>query len=359
MSKYHVNPETGNHGRCSAEEGNCPFIHGDTVEEARKNYESSMEGKETTTFHGKKKIYSPEIKISPSTVVDDGLDVNMMLTFEPLNERHIKESEEFIASVGNGEIPESFPQIENVMSDFTMHQKLMSRGYFGRATKEFARSFKKEVGDNAVILDPMAGKGFMAKAFQEQGLKVIASDDFSWEAVQGDHIGVKNMDAMESVRKHAKYATHMVVSWPPMESTIDRDIMDAAREENPDITLVYIGEEGGCTGSDELWESYDVEKIIPGYKTSYSTVSDNAYIIRALSPKESEARKTQREEDYYSIYDDYDEDYDAYDDDDEDLDLLRSKLFSDKNRFEQEDTIDNNKANEAMDRLKEILKEDE
>lgn len=340
MSKYHVNPDTGNHGRCSAEEGNCPFIHGDTVEEARKNYEASMEGKETTSFPSKK-IYSPEIKISPSTVVDDGLDVNLMRTFATLDERHIKESEEFIASVGNGEIPESFPQSENFISDFSMHQKLMSRGYFGRATKEFARSFKKEVGDNAVILDPMAGKGFMAKAFQEQGLKVIASDDFSWEAVQGEHIGVKNMDAMESVRKHAKYATHMVVSWPPRETTIDRDIMNTAREENPDITLVYIGEgENGCTGSAELWESYDVEEIIPGYKTSYSAVSDNAYIMRALSPKESEARKSQREEDYYNDYDDYDEDYD----DDEELDLLRSKLFSNKNRFErQDDDISDNK----------------
>ena len=41
--KYHINPDTGNHGKCSAEEGNCPFIHGDSIQEARSNYESEME----------------------------------------------------------------------------------------------------------------------------------------------------------------------------------------------------------------------------------------------------------------------------------------------------------------------------
>ena len=45
---FHINPETGNSGKCSAQAGNCPFggedIHFSTAEDARKAYESSMEG---------------------------------------------------------------------------------------------------------------------------------------------------------------------------------------------------------------------------------------------------------------------------------------------------------------------------
>lgn len=48
MSKFHVNPETGNAGACSATAGRCPFggeaEHYSTAEDARKAYEKVMSG---------------------------------------------------------------------------------------------------------------------------------------------------------------------------------------------------------------------------------------------------------------------------------------------------------------------------
>lgn len=47
MSRYHVNPETGEAGPCRASSGNCPFggesDHHDSASEARKAYETSQE----------------------------------------------------------------------------------------------------------------------------------------------------------------------------------------------------------------------------------------------------------------------------------------------------------------------------
>ncbi len=47
MTKYHLNPQTGNPGKCSAEQGNCPFgdplEHYDFPAEARKSFESIVE----------------------------------------------------------------------------------------------------------------------------------------------------------------------------------------------------------------------------------------------------------------------------------------------------------------------------
>lgn len=47
MATYHINPKTGNPGRCRAELGNCPFggaeEHYDSVESAAKAYEERME----------------------------------------------------------------------------------------------------------------------------------------------------------------------------------------------------------------------------------------------------------------------------------------------------------------------------
>lgn len=42
MKKFHINSK-GEHGVCRAEKQSCPYVHGDTVEEARRAYEMKME----------------------------------------------------------------------------------------------------------------------------------------------------------------------------------------------------------------------------------------------------------------------------------------------------------------------------
>lgn len=50
MANFHINPETGEPGKCSAAEGNCPFKdvseHFESAAEARESYEKEMESEE-------------------------------------------------------------------------------------------------------------------------------------------------------------------------------------------------------------------------------------------------------------------------------------------------------------------------
>lgn len=66
MSRYHVNPETGEAGPCRATSGNCPFggdtDHHDSASEARSAYEASQE--DAKLLAGLKKS-SDFVKIEP------------------------------------------------------------------------------------------------------------------------------------------------------------------------------------------------------------------------------------------------------------------------------------------------------
>lgn len=64
MGKFHINPETGEPGPCSAKPGNCRFGQDDdhytSSNDARKGYEAQMSG-DKSTLAGIKK-YKPSIK---------------------------------------------------------------------------------------------------------------------------------------------------------------------------------------------------------------------------------------------------------------------------------------------------------
>lgn len=48
MTRYHVNTE-GKHGVCRAQNDKCPFVHGESIHEARSNYEAEMEREHSVT----------------------------------------------------------------------------------------------------------------------------------------------------------------------------------------------------------------------------------------------------------------------------------------------------------------------
>jgi len=63
-STYHFNPETGVHGICSASKRDCPYVHGSSIDEAKKNYEKVMEDQNLTFSSFTKNSKSPSL--SPS-----------------------------------------------------------------------------------------------------------------------------------------------------------------------------------------------------------------------------------------------------------------------------------------------------
>ena len=84
---------------------------------------------------------------------------------------------------------------------------------------------------------------------------------------------------MESLKKHGNELTHLVMSWTPPYSTLDKKLYDVVRKDFPHITIINIGEDaGGCTGSEEFWDdirddskknTVEIEYNNCGYKTLF------------------------------------------------------------------------------------------
>lgn len=179
---------------------------------------------------------------------------------------------EFCTSVYEGRVPKNIPSeiagyglSDLSMSTMQVGHWLQSCGMYGKITKETASDLAEIIGDG-VVLDPMAGNGWAAKALREAGVKTIASDDDSWEISKD----IEKIDAMESLKKYGNKISHLLISWAPYGSDIDVKLLREARKNFPHITIINVGEgEQGCTGSPDFWD--EVEEIDPGKRVRYDT----------------------------------------------------------------------------------------
>lgn len=283
MTKYHIG--INGTAACRARTRPCPLggesgseNHFDSKESAENFYQKSLTQQHGALNTVKKAAVSEDEFLRPITIKikDSASTVEQLSEMLKSVDRPLTEAQEkFYRDIRNGEIPEELPRTlssEYRGSDYSlqssmMHGSLQDCGYYGKFTKTVARSIANNVGDG-VILDPMAGNGFAAKALREAGVKTIASDDNSWKISSE----IENMDALDSLRKHGDKISHLLISWAPYESDIDVKLLREVRTNFPHITIINIGESyGGCTGSEEFWDEADpiLEKYPVPYETTF------------------------------------------------------------------------------------------
>lgn len=189
----------------------------------------------------------------------------------------------FYSKLRAGIIPDELPFESSVLHHYEsggmpgiyLHGAGQKLGYYGRATKSFAKTVKAYVGDK-IILDPLAGVGHMTLALREAGVKTIATDDHSWPGSNN----FEKLDALDSIRKYGELIDFVLLSWPPYMSNIDEQIVHLLRDEFPHIKLMYIGEgPGGCTGTERFWDLVgDDSNEDIYYETTYG-LHDNFYLF--------------------------------------------------------------------------------
>jgi hypothetical protein len=178
----------------------------------------------------------------------------------------------FCTDIYEGRVPQNIPsEIAGYgssslsMSTMQVGHWIQSCGMYGKITKDTASDLAEVIGDG-IVLDPMAGNGWAAKALREAGVKTIASDDDSWNISKD----IEKLDAMESLKKYGNKISHLLISWAPYGSDIDVKLLREARENFPQITIINVGEgEQGCTGSPDFWN--EIEEIDPGKRVRYET----------------------------------------------------------------------------------------
>lgn len=201
------------------------------------------------------------------------------------NKNDVMTAMDFLVDVYSGNVPDHIPEINDTNVTSAMSTAAMNAGFYTRATKDFCSVLADFLGDDAVVLDPFAGRGYLSKGLHDEGVSVIASDDFSWDNYAPDEIpaGIENMPAMSSVRSYAASATHLIIAWPPPTVTIDLDVAISAQEINPDIKIIHIGESvNGCTGSKEFWDVYERDESASAPLSEYKSTDylyDRASLI--------------------------------------------------------------------------------
>jgi hypothetical protein len=178
---------------------------------------------------------------------------------------------DFYDTLRRGEIPKFLrsPSVTGsraFMTSTTLNAAMQNLGIYGKVFKDTAKDIAKNVGPDGVVLDPMAGRGWAAKALREAGVQTIVTDDNSWD-ISSD---IESMDALESLKKYGDKTTHLLISWAPHTSEIDLQLLQEVRANYPHITIINIGEPaGGCTGSDKFWD--EVETFSPEHYVTYQT----------------------------------------------------------------------------------------
>lgn len=193
------------------------------------------------------------------------------------NDRIINEMVEIKNQLLNKEIPERYPdEITDSYCDFSITQsliennmerfQLISISSFVLISKSWIRPLSKWIGKRR-CLEIMAGTGMLSKALKDENIDIIATDNYTWgKETAGDVFSewftkpylwteVEKLDAISAIKKYGKQVDIVICSWPYMDDNL-YDALIKLRKINPKAILLYIGEDwGGCTASDNFFET--------------------------------------------------------------------------------------------------------
>ena len=141
-----------------------------------------------------------------------------------------------------------------------MKKELMNTfGMYGPISKSGAK-FLKNRFDGKVFIDPIAGRGWFAKALREAGATVIAGD------LHADKIDpitdVLCMEGEELIEKYGETSDILILSWAHFDENVDYRCAMKWGSTKP--ILVY-GEFASCCNSEEFVRTFDAVEYISDF----------------------------------------------------------------------------------------------
>lgn len=204
----------------------------------------------------------------------------------------MKEIENFITSVSEYKIPESFPQNFDILDYFSNDpnffyidpKRIVNKyGMWCIVSKDWVKNLAEQIKGKRV-LEIMAGAGWLSKALSEFDIDIIATDDKSWENGNKSHnnkffkevFNVEKIDALKSIFKYREEVDILLVSWPPYSD--GKELADALFYWDHKKPIIYIGENnGGCNSGDLFWNNFLVDENICIENPSWFGIYDNVY----------------------------------------------------------------------------------
>lgn len=194
---------------------------------------------------------------------------------------------ELIEKIKMKQVPEdiSLNFLNSLNSYFFREYAIRNMG-FALITRRFVKGLAKYIGSKK-CLEILAGQGCLSKVLQDEGIDVIATDDYSWSNrlnLNNTWTNVENMDCLEAIRKYGQDVSYIICSWIPYGSPIGYDILKVMDEVNPNCKLIVIGEgPSGCTADDTFFENLEEidteEEFVKDFR-SWSGIRDYVSIVK-------------------------------------------------------------------------------
>ncbi len=153
---------------------------------------------------------------------------------------------------------------------------------------DWVRPLSKWIGDRA-CLEVMCGCGCLAKALQDCGVDIVATDDFSWTNhdqcwFQNPWTEIEKISAVEAIRKYGAQVSLILVSWPYRDGTA-LAVLREMRIQNPEAQMIFIGEWNGATANEDFFREARRINDVGFYQAiekfrQHTTINDFPYLIR-------------------------------------------------------------------------------
>ena len=189
--------------------------------------------------------------------------MNTLLRKRKSNPELDNKIDKIIEQVKNKQIPEFYPN--KMVNNFNMNRHTLRSDFiktigFILISNDWIKPLSQWIG-NRKCLEVMTGTGSLSFALQQQGIDIIATDNFSWEGSSNWNDNenywteIEHIDAIEAVEKYGKDIDIIIMSWPYMDDTAYR-ILQSMRKVNSNCIMIFIGEGiGGCTADDEFFNA--------------------------------------------------------------------------------------------------------
>lgn len=160
---------------------------------------------------------------------------------------------------------------------------------FALITKKFVRDLSKYIGDNK-CLEIMSGQGCLSKSLRDEGIDIIATDNYSWDGridMSDLWTDIEKIDCLDAIRKYGKDVSYIICSWIPYENPIGYEALKLMNEVNSNCRMIVIGEGyGGCTADDLFFENLEEIEINEEFTRnfrSWNCIHDYVSVIKFKS----------------------------------------------------------------------------
>ena len=196
-----------------------------------------------------------------SKIIDDFINV------EKFNyDDKIMIMKDLIAKMDKHIIPECYPEfLIRGIDERIFRMVFLSKMGFSLVSKDWIRLLAEFIG-RGKVLEVMSGCGSLAYALHNEGVNIIATDNFSWKEPLGTWnetrnywYNIENIDAVEAVRKYGSQVDYILMAWPIIVT--QSYVFDMMKDINPNCKMIYIGED--VDGQTTDYQFLDIANPLP------------------------------------------------------------------------------------------------